>query len=148
MTSLILSASLLIAVVAPPGDVVPVTQEVVVTEEVPVSGHIAAAGHKPTGFTLLGQTYKAETWRGVLLGVCAELAKLHGERFAPLATTVRGKTRQYIAPSPDGMISPAQIPGTNLWVETNQRAVSVMMVVSRPLQATGHDEKDFAVSYQ
>lgn len=48
MTSLMLSASLLIAMAGAPGDVMPVTQEVVVAEEVPVSGHIAATGHRPT----------------------------------------------------------------------------------------------------
>jgi hypothetical protein len=46
------------------------------------------------------------------------------------------------------MINPAQIPGTDLWVETNQSAVSVRRVVERLLVALGHDPDDFAVSVE
>ena len=61
---------------------------------------------------------------------------------------MKGKKRQYIALSPDGMINPAQIPGTDLWVETNQSAVSVQRVVERLLVALGHDPDEFAVVFE
>lgn len=100
---------------------------------------------KPAGFTLFGQSYRADSWRGVLLGVCEALAQRHGATFAPTVFAVRGKKRQYIAPSPDGMISPAQIPGTDLWVEANQSAKSVRKLVARLLVALGHEPGEFAV---
>ena len=106
------------------------------------------AGHKPASFSLLGQTHAADTWRGVLMGVCTNLARLHGVEFAPAAMTVRGKKRQHIAESPAGMIGPAQIPGTDLWLETNQSAVSALRVVTKLLAALGHEEQDFTVSYE
>lgn len=59
----------------------------------------------------------AHLWRDVLVDVCAALAAQHGAAFAGAAFTVKGRTRQYVAPRPDGMIAPAQIPGTELWVE-------------------------------
>jgi restriction system protein len=104
-----------------------------------------ARSRKPTGFTLLGQSYPVDSWRGVLLGVCEALAQEHGDAFAPAAFGVKGKKRQYIAPSPEGMIGPAQIPGTDLWVEANQSAVSVQRLVKRLLVALGHDPDKFAV---
>jgi restriction system protein len=104
-----------------------------------------AESKKPTGFTLLGQSYSVDSWRGVLLGVCEALAQEHGNAFAPAAFGVRGKKRQYVAPSPDGMINPAQIPGTELWVEANQSATSVQRVVERLLVALGHNPGEFAV---
>jgi hypothetical protein len=104
-----------------------------------------AKSKKPTGFTLSGQSYSVSTWRGVLLGVCEALAQEHGDAFASAAFDVKGKKRQYIAPSPDGMFNPAQIPGTELWVEANQSAVSVQRVVERLLVALGHDLGEFAV---
>jgi restriction system protein len=120
-----------------------------VSEETPhPSGDKGPAGHKPTSFTLLGHTYGADTWRGVLLGVCSQLAKLHGEQFGPTAATVRGKKRQHLADSPDGMINPAQIPGTSLWLETNQSATSALRVIRRLMVATGHQEQDFSVSFE
>jgi restriction system protein len=104
-----------------------------------------ADSKKPTGFTLLGQSYSVDSWRDVLLGVCEALAQEHGETFAPAAFEVRGKKRQYVAPVPDGMINPAQIPGTDLWVEANQSATSVQRVVERLLGALGNEPGDFAV---
>ena len=101
---------------------------------------------KPTGFTLLGQHYSADSWRGVLLGACAALAVHQGSSFAEVACTVKGRTRHYVAASPDGMIAPAQISGTELWVEANQSAKSVVQVVGKLLAAFGHTPEDFAVS--
>jgi hypothetical protein len=43
------------------------------------------------------------------------------------------------------MINPAQIPGTDLWVEANQSAASVQRVVERLLVALGHEPGEFAV---
>jgi hypothetical protein len=105
----------------------------------------AKTRQKPSGFTLFGQFYPAGSWRGVLLGVCATLAQRHGTAFAPAVFEVKGKKRQYIAPSPEGMIGPAQIPGTDLWVEANQSAVSVQRLVERLLVALGHEPGEFAV---
>jgi restriction system protein len=101
---------------------------------------------KPQGFTLLGQQYTADTWRGVLLGVCEALAMRHGAAFGPAAMTVKGRTRQYVGDSPEGMIAPAQLLGTDLWVEANQSAKSVQRLVARLLSALGHAPEEFSVS--
>ena len=50
------------------------------------------------------------------------------------------------ASSPDGMISPAQIPGTALWIETNQSAKSVVQVIGKLLAALGHAPDQFTVN--
>ena len=107
-----------------------------------------AESKKPTGFTLLDQPHSADSWRGLLVGVCEVLAQHHGAGFAPVVFEVKGKKRQYIAPNPEGMIGPAQIPGTDLWVETNQSAVSVQRVVERLLVALGHAPDDLAVTVE
>jgi len=101
---------------------------------------------KPQGFMLMGQQYVADSWRGVLLGVCEALAKQDGAAFGPAAMTVKGRTRQYVAESPEGMIAPAQIPGTGLWVEANQSAKSVRQLVAKLRSALGHAPEEFAVS--
>jgi len=59
---------------------------------------------------------------------------------------VKGRTRQYVSASPDGMIAPAKIPGTELWVEANQSAKSVVQVIGKLLSALGHEVGDFAVA--
>jgi len=101
---------------------------------------------KPIEFTLLGQKHTVSLWRDVLVDTCATLAAHHGpSAFAEVACTVKGLTRQYVAASPDGMIAPAKIPGTELWVETNQSARSVVQVVDKLLAALSHPASEFAV---
>jgi hypothetical protein len=100
-------------------------------------------GHKPVAFTLIDNTYPASTWRDVLLGACKVLAEYHGENFAVRAIRASGSKRQYINYTPDGMNTPVQIPGTELWIEANQSARSVLSTISQILNACGHDEDDF-----
>ena len=101
---------------------------------------------KPVGFTLMGRSHAADSWRGLLLGACAGMAAHHGSSFAERACAVRGRTRKYVAASPDGMTTPAQIPGTALWVEANQSAKSVVQVIERLLAALGHEANDFTAA--
>ncbi len=44
------------------------------------------------------------------------------------------------------MIAPAQIPGTELWVEANQSAKSVVQIVGKLLVALGHNASDLVVA--
>lgn len=100
------------------------------------------AGQKPTGFVLFGETYEVDTWRGLLLKVCEVLAQLHPDNFAEVAVTVKGRTRQHIAPSPNGMINPMAIAGTDLWLEANQSKRSALRVVELALEAFGHEPSE------
>lgn len=58
---------------------------------------------------------------------------------------MKGRTRQYVAASPEGMIAPAKIPGTELWVEANQSAKSVVQVIGKLLIALGHAPEKFEI---
>ena len=101
-------------------------------------------GYKPTHFVLFGITYPVTTWREVLLTTCAILAQRHGtQEFAHLATNVKGTTRQYVSYNKDEMITPAQIPGTTLWVEANQSSKSTLWVARQILEGCGHTGNDF-----
>lgn len=126
----------------------PVPASLDVDASTPAAVHATAAPAlgKPTGFMLFGQHHAADTWRGVLVGACAVLAQRHGAAFGPIAAAVKGRTRQYIASSPAGMITPAAIPGADLWVEANQSAKSVMQVIGKLLVALGHQASDFSVT--
>lgn len=54
-------------------------------------------------------------------------------------------SRLYIAPTPEGMINPAPIPGTDLWIEANQSAKSVVRLVGKLLVVLGHDASDLRI---
>ena len=104
-------------------------------------------GRKPGAFTLFSQHHTARTWRSLLIIVCTELAGRHRPDFAASATAVRGRKRQYIAPTSQGMISPAPIPGTNLWVETNLSAKDIIRLAQRLLAACGHSPNQLQLSW-
>jgi restriction system protein len=59
---------------------------------------------------------------------------------------LHGRKRQYIAPSPAGMVNPAAIPGTSLWVETNQSGDSAQKFARSLLIHFDEDEGNFAVA--
>lgn len=105
----------------------------------------AAAVTKPTSFLLFGETYPFGTWRGMLLRVCEVLA-LRQDRFAEVAVTIRGRSRQHIALAPDGMIDPLLIEGTDLWLEANQSSRTSQRVVQMLLAAFGYSENVFQIT--
>lgn len=107
----------------------------------------AAKRQQPTGYTLLGQPHTASSWRAILIGTCATLAQQHGAAFGPAAMTLKGRTRQYVAATPDAMHAPASIPGTDLWVETNQSATSARHLINQLLVVLGHDPRDLIVTH-
>lgn len=105
------------------------------------------AANRPVAFTFMGQRYTFVSWRDVLLQSCTTLADRHGPAFAEAAFTVKGRKRQYVAASGEGMITPVQIPGTELWVEANQSAKSVVQVIERLLAALGHEAGELAIMF-
>jgi restriction system protein len=102
-------------------------------------------GATPKEFVLFGERRSADSWRGVLVGSCEVLAQRSGDQFGPIATAVRGKSRQYVADSPEGMITPRPIPGTALWVEVNASAHQIESVIARLVAAFGGGPGDFEV---
>lgn len=104
-------------------------------------------GHKPTSFTLFGQTRPADSWKSIWVQVCTILAKQESAGFVAKATALQGRKRQYIAASADGMINPAPITGSNLWVETNLSAKDTMKLVGRLLVLLGYRATDLQVHW-
>ncbi len=112
------------------------------------SGKPKAAAKKPTGFTLLGQSYPASSWRDLLVTLCQIMAERHPHDFVERALTVRGPRRQHIAAASDRMINPVPIGVDDLWLEANQSATSAQRVAEMILQAFGYSGGDFHVAIQ
>ena len=100
-------------------------------------------GRKPTGFSLFGIEYQVDTWRDMLLKSLSILAESHGEEFPSKAIKVKTSKRTHIAYQSEGMVTPMQIPGTNLFVEANQSSRSVLWVIHQTMQACDDSEDQF-----
>ena len=72
----------------------------------------------------------------------------HPDTFAETAVTVRGPRRQHIVTEPDGLINPAAIGTTGLWLEANQSAGSAQRVVELILQVFGYPASDLQITIE
>lgn len=104
-------------------------------------------GFKPTSFKLFKKDYQVETWREMLLNVLGLLARKHGNEFSNKALHVKTSRRAHISSSADGLITPIQIEGTDLYVEANQSSRSVLWVIRQTMEALGHNEDDFEADW-
>jgi restriction system protein len=108
----------------------------------------SSTNSKPQAVALFGQICPVATWKALLLQVCTILLTRHGDTFVSLALTLRGRKRNYFAVDSTGMISPAPIPGAELWVETNLSARSIRAFCERLLAEFGHEATDLQIITQ
>lgn len=94
---------------------------------------------KPKALILFGKRHRIRTWKELLLTVCRVLAHRHSNDFAEKAATIKGRSRQYIVSTREELTVPAQIPGTDLWVETNLSAKAILRLVDKLLTTFGYD---------
>ena len=130
------------------GELLIPTAERVESEPVDIHTPVAPTGRKPKGFTLFDQSFEAHSWKSILIQVAALLAERRPADFREKVLAMRGRTRQYIASSGEGMTSPAPIPGADLWIETNFSAKDILAHVETLLSAFGYASDVFAVFYR
>ncbi len=112
-----------------------------------VSSPGRAMSAKPCSVTIAGSTVAVSTWKGVLLAVVEEMAARHPEQFASVATSVHGKSRQYVAATEEGMTAPERIGETDMWIETNQSAVTVKRISVLLLEAFGYKDSELNIAF-
>lgn len=102
---------------------------------------------RPSAYTFLGERHAVSTYKEILLGLSARIFELHRDDFDRVFT-LRGNKRAYFSGDSDGMKAPALIPGTKVYVETNQNANSMMERCQDLLALFGHSSNDFSVEVQ
>jgi negative regulator of replication initiation len=99
-----------------------------------------------TSYEFEGKQTSVRTYKDVLLNVCETLRSRHGERFDKVALALHGKKRSYFASLDTGMKHPRRIAGrTDLYVESNLSATSIMGLCQHLTRALGHDIATFKV---
>ena len=106
-----------------------------------------ASHSRPTGVILFGEYVPVRTWKEVLLKTIDALLERHPDDFVDKAPTLHGRKRQYIAPTPEGMIAPHAIPTTNLWVETNFSADQVKRLSRKLLALFGYRPEELVIRF-
>ena len=93
------------------------------------------AGKRPTGFRIDGRRWETGSWRGVLIGVCEEMAKECGEAFTAKVENIAGPKRAYFSEDRGMLHGPVAIPGTKVFVDTKQNAASTARIAARVVAA-------------
>lgn len=106
-------------------------------------------GHKPTRFVLFENVYPVQTWREILIKTVEILIERHGlENFMNMTSSVAGSKRQYVSYTMDDMASPAHVPNSTVWVETNLNSRNILSITTQMLKGCGHDESEFRAFWE
>jgi negative regulator of replication initiation len=102
--------------------------------------------HRVMAYVIDGQRFSARTFRDVLIGVSAYLRRKHLDAFDKAAVGLHGKKRVYFSPDPKKLKSPARVPESNLFLETNLNANMIAGICATLLNALGHDIDKFEIA--
>ena len=81
----------------------------------------SVTGKKPAAFTFNGSRYEVTSWKEMLIKLCEIVHSAHKNRFEEVLN-LRGKTRPSFSRNNNDLVFPAQINGTEIFVETHGNA--------------------------
>lgn len=107
-----------------------------VDETVPYTLDSVLTNKKPSAFSIYGQKIDADSWKQMLLQVCAYLNRMNPMLFTSLESDpdLQGRKRPYFSRDGAGLDTPAKIPDADLYVETHFSARYFKKMISKLLQ--------------
>jgi hypothetical protein len=107
-----------------------------VDETVPYTLDSVLTNKKPAAFSIYGQKIEVDSWKQMLLQVCAYLNRMNPMLFVSLETDpdLQGRKRPYLSRDGLGLDTPAKIPDADLYVETHFSARYFKKMISKFLR--------------
>lgn len=102
-------------------------------------------GTTPAIIKILGETYEVDNWTDTLqTGVAQILAEVDDQEKV---TEIEGRTRSYFVKKEiqSDLVAPKQIPGTELYVESNFSANDVNRVIQKVLKKYNYEQKELEI---
>jgi negative regulator of replication initiation len=97
-------------------------------------------GRKIVAFFFQNNRYEANTWKDFLIQLATILQKQHPQDFKKVLS-LTGRTRLYFSHDPDFLWMPIQIPETNIYVETNLNASSIVRLGYQLIDQFGYPQE-------
>ena len=113
----------------------------------PTRGRARTRSVRPAAFRLDGARHEVETWRGLLVQVCEQLAKDAGPAFAARVASVRGRTRVYFSRQPETMRTPLAIANSGLYVEGHVSAKLAERIARRTMTAVRGSDQGLSIEF-
>jgi len=102
-------------------------------------------GKSIMSFTLEGvKKYKVRSWKELLIKICNIMVSTHRNNFEKVLKLV-GRKRPYFTKNSGELRSPERINGTNIYVEVNLSANSIVKLSENILALFGYKEDDLVV---
>jgi len=95
-------------------------------------------------FEFRGKRYNANSWKNMLVQVCKIMFAIHRNRFNEVLN-LRGKKRPYFTKNPNELRSPEKIEGTDIYVETNLSANSIVRRLFKTISLFGYSKEDISI---
>jgi hypothetical protein len=102
---------------------------------------------RPGGVAFAGQRRQVSTYKEIPLGVCDILRSMHAHE-SERVLSLRGRKRSYFSRDARAMRSPQKISGTNICVETNLSANSIVERCHDLLSLFKHDLVELKIEHQ
>jgi len=102
-------------------------------------------GRSVEGFEFLGKHHRIDSWIDVLLKLCQLMKTSQGHNFEKCLALV-GRKRPYFAKNGDLLRKPKIIDGSDIYVETNLSANSIVGLSRDLIALFGYKENDLKIS--
>ena len=95
-------------------------------------------------FLFKGTRYEVRSWKDMLIQVCNIMLATHRNRFEQVLS-LRGRKRPYFTRNPNELRAPEKINGTDIYVEVNLSANSIVKLSIDILSLFGYTKEDLSI---
>ncbi|MBN1322990.1 MAG: type I restriction enzyme HsdR N-terminal domain-containing protein [Methanotrichaceae archaeon] len=98
-------------------------------------------------FVFKGQRYEVRYWKDMFIQICNMMASTHKDRFEDIFQ-LSGRKNPLFSRDPADLRSPAQIEGTDIYVEVSFGAKYLIKLAKKLISIFGYSEDDLEAEYQ
>jgi len=102
-------------------------------------------GKSISSFSFRGNVYKVRFWKDMLVTLCEVLASIHDKDFEKVLGLV-GRKRRYFSHNANELWDPKEIPNTNIFVETNLSANSIVKLSKDVISLFGYSPSELKIN--
>ena len=95
-------------------------------------------------FEFRGRRHSANSWKDMLIQICKIVLTTHRKNFDKVLE-LRGSKRPYFTKNPNELRAPKKIEGTDIYVETNLSANSIVKLLFQTISLFGYSNKDVSI---
>ncbi|HAV42553.1 TPA: restriction endonuclease subunit R [bacterium] len=120
------------------------SKEVTIIKEGPSEGEKIYTGKSISAFTFKETRYVVKTWKELLIQICDIIAATHRDRFEQVLNLI-GRKRPYFSRNQNELRAPERIEGTDIYVEINLSANSIVKLSRDVLSLFGYTKEDLSI---